>query len=298
MTTIHVFDETGSQDELRERVDRILGRVAPLVETTTGLSLPATVTVRIVPVETWQTEQTADMQCRLRTYGGAMPLWKRPLIRAVGAAMLRRFRKLAPRLGGVMVMGATQPGTGDESQTLLVPRALEHTGALANPYLTQLLVHELIHHAQNAASGHRAHWSAHAPAAGLRSLGVDVLEEGHAHWADQTITQQEFGAAVDVHSAPKSPRYEEVAKDPAIARRKQRDAPYKVGRVLVASAIDTVGTYGVNRVWSDALLLPTQEEIAEAVAASTADEPTQPRLWATRLELTAERCPAGDRSKT
>ncbi|MEV3898091.1 MULTISPECIES: hypothetical protein [Streptomyces] len=288
-TDLIVLDETGRHEDLREQVGGILALVAPLVKPTTGLDLPGLVSFRIVPVETWQSEQAAETARLLRAYRELMPFWTRPGITLLGTAMLRTFRRISADMGGVMVMGATQPGPGaDDSQTLLVPEALEHTGVLSDPeYLTQVIVHELVHHAQNRASQHRADWAAHTPKALLRGNGVSFLEEGHARWADQVITRDLFGAACDADSAPKSQRYNEVAKRKEITRLKPTVDPYKVGRALVASAIDTVGTQELNAVWSNARLLPSKGEVADAVAALAADEPTRrPKLWASRLGST------------
>ncbi|MGW1234689.1 hypothetical protein [Streptomyces californicus] len=280
-----VLDETGRHEELREQVDGVLARVGPLVKPTTSLDLPKLVSFRIVPVETWQSEQAAETARLLREYREVKPFWTRPGIALLGTAMLRTFRRISADMGGVMVMGATQPGPGaDESQTLLVPEALEHTGVLSDPeYLTQMIVHELVHHAQNRASRHRADWAAHTPKVLLRGSGVSFLEEGHARWADQIITRDLFGAVVDADSAPKSDRHKEVAGRKEIARLKPKVSPYTVGRALVASAIDTVGAQKLNAVWSNALLLPNKDEVADAVAALAADEPALPKLWASRL---------------
>ncbi|MFD4022350.1 hypothetical protein ACFWRV_02375 [Streptomyces sp. NPDC058576] len=176
------LDETGRHEDLRRQIGGILALVAPLVKPTTGLDLPGLVSFRIVPVETWQSEQAAEKARLIRAYRELMPFWKRPLIGLGGTVVLRRFRRLSADLGGVMVMGATQPGPGaDESQTLLVPEALEHTGVLSDPeFLAQVIVHELVHHAQNRASRHRADWTAHTPKTLLRGNGVSFLEEGHA----------------------------------------------------------------------------------------------------------------------
>ncbi|MFD4338077.1 hypothetical protein ACFWPP_12955 [Streptomyces anulatus] len=281
-----MVDETGRHEDLRKQVGSILALVAPLLKPTTGLGLPGLVAFRIVPVETWQTEQAAETARRLWAYRELNSFWQRPGITLLGTASLGTFRRLSADLGGVMVMGATQPGPGaDESQTLLVPEALEHTGVLSDPeYLTQVIVHELVHHAQNRASRHRADWAAHTPKALLRGNGVSFLEEGHARWADQVITHDLFGAAVDADSAPKSDRYNEVAKRKEILRLKPRIDPYKVGRVLVESAIGTVGTQELNAVWSNALLLPRKDEVADAALA--ADKPTRPKLWPSRLGST------------
>lgn len=282
---VMALDETGRHEDLRRQVGGILALVAPLVKPTTGLDLPGLVAFRIVPVETWRSEQAAETARLLRAYRELKPFWQRPGIALLGTAMLPTFRRLSADLGGVMVMAATQPGPGaDESQTLLVPEALEHTGVLSAPeYLTQVIVHELVHHAQNRASRHRADWAAHTPNTLVRGNGVSFLEEGHARWADQIITRDLFGTAIDADSAPKSERYKEVAGRKEIARRRPKLDPYGVGRALVASAIDTAGTQELNAVWSNPLLLPSKDEVADAVAALSADEPTRPELWASRL---------------
>ncbi|MFE7485002.1 hypothetical protein [Streptomyces sp. NPDC057552] len=297
MTTIDVLDETGSNDQLRTQVTDILTRVVPKVEPTTGLGLPSRVTFRIVPWQTWQAEQRGDLVQRLRRYRNLQPLWKRPLIGLQSLPVIGLFRWMSPTLGEVMVMGATQPrGDADESQTLLVPEALQHTGVLSDPrYLTQLVVHELLHQAANFMNRHRADWVVDRPAVLIRGANVDVLEEGHAHWADQIMTRSEFGTACDVFSAPKSERYKKVTSHPILTLLRPKTDPYTVGRALVGSAIDAIGPRAFNRVWTDARLLPTDDEVAEAAEALAASPPTRPRRWATRLERAAAAA-SGNRS--
>ncbi|MFF2226993.1 hypothetical protein ACFVV7_27170 [Streptomyces globisporus] len=296
MTTIDVIDDTGANDQLRVQVADILARVAPLVEPTTGLALPERVTFRIVPPRTWQAEQGAEVLRRMRRYRMLSPLRERPLIGLKSLVSMGLFKWMAPKVGEVLVMGATQPiGDAYESQTLFVAEALQHNGVLSDPmYLTQLTVHELVHQTQNFITRHRGTWENDAPATHARELNVDVLEEGHAHWADLIMTRSEFGTSCDVFSAPKSDRYKTVSKHPLLPNAKSRSQPYEVGRTLVASTFDTVGPRIFNRVWTDARLLPTDEEVAEAAESLTADPPIQPGLWATRLQHTA--APSGDPS--
>ncbi|WP_331750989.1 zinc-dependent metalloprotease (plasmid) [Streptomyces globisporus] len=293
MTTIDVHDETGTNSQLRAQIADILSRVVPLVEPLTGLDLPGRVTFRIVPPQTWQAEQRGDLVQRMRRFQNLQPLWKQPLIGLQSLMVIGLFRWASPTLGEVLVMGATQPkGGGDESQTLLVPQALQHNGVLSDlKYLTQLVVHELMHQAANFMNRHRGPWVADRPEVLIRQGNVDVLEEGHAHWADQVMSQAEFGTACDVFSAPKSERYKKIASHPLFGLLRPKTDPYAVGRVLVASAIDTVGPRAFNRVWTDARLLPTDAEVAEAAEALAADPPTQPQLWANRLQDTAVTTP-------
>ncbi|MFI1532069.1 zinc-dependent metalloprotease [Streptomyces griseus] len=287
MTDILVLDETDQHQELREQVETILSRFAPLMPMATGLELPQLVCFRIVPVETWQSEQTAEKVQLLREYRELMPYWKRPLVGLGSALVVRISGTVSADLGGVLVMGASQRGMGaGESQTLLVPEALHHTGLLTDPkYLTQMVVHELVHHAQNRASGHRRAWAADDPGNLIRGNGVELLEEGHAFWADQAIVRQGLGEPCDVYSAPKSPRYEDAIQGKMVKLLAPDRDRYNAGRLLVESAIEAVGTQRFNQVWTTPELLPSKAELEDAVAALAADPPSRPLQWATRLDL-------------
>ncbi|MFJ5734011.1 hypothetical protein [Streptomyces microflavus] len=280
MTTFDVLDETGNHDELRERVVDILARVAPLAKTATGLGLPDRVTFRIVTVKTARAAMTAHMAHLFRTYRELVPRWKRPFITLSSIPLLGIVHWRSAVRSEFLVMGATYtvPGT-EESETLLVPEALRHTGVLTDDkYLTSVVIHELVHQIQNFKSRNRANWTKNKAMTLLHGGGINFLEEGHACWADQDITRALYGNAVDVSSAPTSEEYKKRA-----GGARGVDV-HGVGLLLVASAIETVGKQELNEVWNDHRLLPSRDEVAEAVAALAADKPTR---WASRLATAA-----------
>ncbi|MFI7087645.1 hypothetical protein ACIBUR_29125 [Streptomyces anulatus] len=160
MTKFDVLDETGSQDELRERVVDILARVAPLVKTTTGLDLPDRVTFRIVSVKTARSAMSGHMAHLFRTYRELVPRWKRPLIALASIPLLGYTRWRSAARCEFLVMGATYtvPRT-EKSETLFVPQALGHTGILPDDKnLTSVVIHELVHQLQNWKSQNRTNW--------------------------------------------------------------------------------------------------------------------------------------------
>ncbi|MFJ1662439.1 hypothetical protein [Streptomyces anthocyanicus] len=295
MVTLRVVDETGSHEELAAKIDSILARAVRLVEPATGLALPDTVTFRIVPVETYRSAQVANMALNLRKYRKVVPAWRRPFVALASRFLLRILRGRTAKQGKYLVMGSTfsVPETG-HSETLFVPEALQHNGILtAEKFLTALTVHEMLHQAQNAASEHRANWIANRAMTLLDPGGIRVLEEGHATWGDQAITQTLYGTAVDIRSAPKSEEYKSLHQGGVQAKL----AVYEGGRLLVNSAIDAIGLQEFNKVWADDQRLPRKEEVAEAFAAFTADEPASPTIWATRLAQTTSAA-AGSRNAT
>ncbi|MER8197632.1 hypothetical protein ABTY00_27205 [Streptomyces microflavus] len=289
-TKFQVVDETGCHEELRRQVKDILIRVAPLVKPTTGLDLPGVVTFRIVTVETARATMSADMAHLMRLYGDVVPRWRRPFIRLSSSMLLRLVHSRTAVLCEFLVMAATTtvPGT-EESVTVFVPEALHHNGILTDEKnLIALVFHELVHQVQNWASRHRENWIANRAMTLLDGGGIDFLEEGHAFWADQIVTGELYGTPVDVRSAPKSEQYQNLARrgsGPKIDK-------YEVGRLLVDSAVETVGASLFNEVWTDRRMLPSKDEVDEAVAALAADEPTRPQRWASRLQRAASQGPS------
>ncbi|MET9661732.1 hypothetical protein [Streptomyces sp. NPDC006510] len=271
MTDIEVLDETGTNATLQHRIDRILTEVVPLVHPTTELELPPLVIYRIVSPQTWQSEQQSQMNQAFTALRARQPWWKKLAGARREAAARSAFRRTAPLLRD-LVMGATLPGPDLLSQTILTPEGLFHTGVSTDEtYLTQVVAHELVHHAQNRASKHGARWaeSRSAPP----GPAISVLEEGHARWADRQMTRKLFGTPVDADTAPRSDHYVQVAEDPRVADMyAARQTPYTVGCDLVEAAVQGVGIQRLNQVWQDGLLLPNQHEMSE------------PELWAARLK--------------
>ncbi|HEY8978366.1 MAG TPA: zinc-dependent metalloprotease, partial [Streptomyces sp.] len=101
--------------------------------------------------------------------------------------------------------------------------------------------------------------------------GTTVLE-GHATWADRLTTTRLYGAPVDNRQlARRSWRYRLHAAVPGIDKISPQHAQYEQWARLITEAVGLCGTDVVNRVWSDAALLPAAEEIAD------------PDTWARRL---------------
>ncbi|MFJ7416278.1 hypothetical protein ACIQWZ_36580 [Streptomyces sp. NPDC098077] len=253
----------------------------PLVKPATGLDVPDTVNFRITPVETYRRDQVANMSRNLRKCHKTIPYWRRPFVAALTAGLLLPlYRRKIAKVGGILVAGATfSLLKSEESETVFVPEALQHNGILTHEkYLTALTAHELLHQAQNHASGHRANWIANRALTLLDQGGINHLEEGHATWGRRTITQELYGTAVDTRSAPKSEKYKAI---PQRGLQKKLEV-YEGGCLLVMSAVRAAGLEKCNKVWADHQLLPNPSEVA--VAAYNADAPTQPKLWAARLE--------------
>ncbi|WP_404949026.1 zinc-dependent metalloprotease [Streptomyces sp. ARC14] len=279
MTDVKVLDETGEHGDLQERVESILDEVVPVVRETTRLELPALVVFRIIDPKTWQVDSEADLAGFVSRFRARRPRWHAPAISLVERISLRGFRQVAPLLGGVLVMGATTAGPAEQSQTMLVPDALAHSGVLSSPYyLTQLVVHELVHHAQSLATHHREVWAAEKPSALLRAGSVKFVEEGHAYWVDQQVTGRLFGEPKDIHTAPatiQSDVYQDAMKNRRIVRMRRGPDIYTEGRQLVATAIESAGLSTFNDVWTDPSLLPVKRELkhpdrwAERLAAGT-----------------------------
>ncbi|MER8199528.1 hypothetical protein ABTY00_37095 [Streptomyces microflavus] len=276
MTNLLVLDETKRHSELRAQVETVLEQVAPLVRETTRLELPSVVNFRLITPEQWQADSEADLSGLVQRFRVKRPRRHGPAIKVVQRVTLSQFRKAAPLLGGVLVMGATTVGPAEQSITMLVPEALQHSGILSSPeYLAQLISHELTHHAQNLASSHREIWATEKPAALLRAGTIKFLEEGHAHWTDQEVTRLLFGEPKDAGNIPASATsdaYQQALKDKRITRIGPRRDLYKEGLALVGPAVDAVGAATLNRVWTDLSLVPTRREVKH------------PTRWAARLD--------------
>ncbi|MFI1530790.1 hypothetical protein [Streptomyces griseus] len=289
-TQFQVEDETGRHDELAQQIEEALIRVAPLVTPTTGLDLPDGVNFSIVTVDTARATMSAATANLLHIYRGLVPRWRRPFITLSSAGLLRLQHRRTQVLCEFLVMAATTtvPET-EESVTTVVPEALHHNGILTdNRYLTALVFHELVHQVQNRASRHRENWIANQAMTLLDAGGINVLEEGHAFWADQIVSRELYGTPVDVRDAPTSEQYRNLTR----SRTRPTVDEYEAGRLLVASAVETVGLRSFNQIWTDHRMLPTKNEVAEARNALASDRPTPPRRWASRLERTTSRRPS------
>ncbi|WP_327391436.1 hypothetical protein OG728_38835 (plasmid) [Streptomyces microflavus] len=258
---------------------------------TTGLDLPDVVNFPIVTVETARATMSAEMAHLTRLYADLVPRWRRPFITLTSAVLLRDLHSRTPVLCEFLMMAATTtvPGT-KESVTVFVPEALHHNGILTDDkYLTALVFHELVHQVQNRASRHRENWITNKAMTLLHAGGINFLEEGHAVWAEKIATRELYGTPVDLRDAPTSEQYNKHARRGASTAGPVGPSldTYQVGRLLVASAVETGGLESFNLVWTDHQMLPNKDEVAEARTCLAADEHTRPQGWASRLQRKA-----------
>ncbi|MFF4179860.1 zinc-dependent metalloprotease [Streptomyces sp. NPDC001750] len=266
---VAVTDETATHGTLRHQTEHLVMQIVPLVQATTGLALPARVTFRIVTPQTWQAEHQELIRRELGQWRARQP-WRDLTAAARREAVARvAFRRQAPLLRNV-VPAETLRKPALLSETLLIPEGLEHAGVAADEqHLVRVLAHELVHQAQNLASAHRAFW---AGSAGY-GTAVTVVEEGHARWADRRITGARFGTPVSPGSARPSDHYLRVVQDTGVAQMHQELLVLQdAGCRMVEEAVRALGTDRINEVWSQRLLLPTEQEIGD------------PDLWVTRIK--------------
>ncbi|MEU0109055.1 zinc-dependent metalloprotease [Streptomyces sp. NPDC006251] len=243
-----------------------LHKVAPMVAETTGLSLPPTVRFRLMTPAAWRHEVREQ---RLRSLVRDIAELEMRPEDASAARLAIKVTGFVPVLVWPLVLGATGVGADGQSETLIAPRALRHSGLLKHePSLTQMASHELSHQVQDAASGDDGLW--HTTVPHLRNLdarGLSGFVEGHAHWTDQQVTTLLYGRPVDYHQeAPRSLRYRLHTSIPGVRRLGPSRAAYKQGALFIRDAVAEHGVDLVNRVWKDVTLLPTAEEIFDPEA--------------------------------
>jgi len=262
VTRFTVLDDTRRHPELADRLSTILHTVAPLAQETTGLPLPPEVRYRLLTPKDWRKASIQDKE-RILT----QDLRDLELAPEEGAAVSLHLKAARAFLTLVwpLVCGETHVAADGQSETIIAPRALHHTGLLAaEQCLTQLIAHELTHHLQIAAHSGTV-WDTYFP--GKRGItagsSISTVLEGHARWADQQVTARLFGAPVAFETqARRSWRARLTASLPGIRKAGPSRAAYEQGARLIRHAVDAHGSDLVNRVWKDTSLLPTGEEIA------------------------------------
>lgn len=152
MTSFTVHDDTRRHDEIRERISEILHKVAPDVEATTGLPLPAHVCFRLLPPKAWRQAQVQHAQRILARDIAELDLGA-GLIGVVRIAM-RETARVTGALTWPLKLATSMEVGGGAYETLMAPKALRHAGVLVHePSLLQVVAHELVHHLQFAAAG-------------------------------------------------------------------------------------------------------------------------------------------------
>ncbi|MDG9717040.1 zinc-dependent metalloprotease [Streptomyces sp. DH24] len=265
MSRFTVLDDTRRHPDLAERITALLHTVAPLVEETTGLPLPPEVRFRLLTPRAWRRAEIA-YKLRVLTRDIADPGLSVPPEHVSAVRLALKATGFIPALVWPLVVGSTVIAADGRDETLVMPRALRHSGLLAHePSLCQMLSHELTHHAQDAACGDSTEWRSFFPQ--LRKIdpgSIPAVVEGHARWADQQVTTALYGAPVDhVRQARRSPRARLLVRAPGLRRLGPSGDAYAQGTRLIGHAVTVHGTDLVNRVWKDTSLLPTRSEIAE-----------------------------------
>ena len=277
-TRFTVLDETHRHPELSEQLTAILHTVAPIVQETTGLALPAQVRFRLMTPKRWRICVHQNHERLLARDIADLEMSPKEI------SQMRRALKIAGpavlRLTWPLMAAVTMEAADGRLDTVLAPSTLHHGGLLADErYLTRMTAHELVHHAQLTARGPLVWETLFHERRGLTRHGGMTVLEGHAVWADRQVTTHLYGAPVDhTQDARRSWRYRLHAAVPGISKLGPRRAHYEQGVRLITEAVDLHGTDVVNRVWTDAALLPTTEEISD------------PGTWTRRL---AAACPEG-----
>lgn len=267
-----VLDDTCHHPDLAERITDILTTVASPVEEITGLTLPPDVRYRLMTPKAWRQETMEDKRRILLQDTADLGL-KPDQTSPVEAALT--ITRIVPVLVWPLVLAATVTASDGQEETLIVPRALHHSGLLADePSLVQMVAHELAHHAQAAHSFMPA-WRTWFPQ--LRNMPhpriVSKAVEGHAHWTDQQVTKRLYGAPVDDRQAPRSLRYRLHNHIPGIRRLGPSREAYEKGATFIAYVVAHAGLDQINRLWKDTSLLPTEDEF------------THPQSWLDRTAL-------------
>ncbi|GAB2966713.1 hypothetical protein GCM10023080_031070 [Streptomyces pseudoechinosporeus] len=276
MTAFTVLDGTRRHSDLGERISEILHTVAPIVEKTTSLYLPPEVRFRLLPPTMWRDEFRQNRERILARDIADLVDLKPEEIGRVRAAL--KVTSVVPVLVWPLMLAITVEAADGQSETILAPRALRHGGVADEPFLHQVVAHELVHQLQaEARSG--VVWRTYFPhLREIRPNAVVAIAEGHAQWTDQQVTERLFGEPADHHKqARRSLRYRLHERIPRVRRLGPPRALYEQGARLIARTVEVGGTDLVNRVWKDATLLPTDGEIAD------------PDAWTDRLSGRQER---------
>ncbi|WP_405547666.1 zinc-dependent metalloprotease [Streptomyces phaeochromogenes] len=266
MTSFTVHDDTRRHDELRERISEILHKVAPDVDATTSLPLPAHVCFRLLTPKAWRHAQVQHAQRILARDIADLDLGPGPI--GVVRIAMRETARVTSALTWPLKLATSMEADGGAYETLMAPKALRHAGVLAHePSLLQVVAHELVHHLQFAAADGTLWTTLFPHLRGIDPRSVTTFREGHAAWTDRHITGRLFGAPVDHRrDGSKSWRYRLHNGLPGIRRLGPSLEAYDRGARFFADVTAATGTDVVNRVWKDATLHPAAGEFADAHA--------------------------------
>ncbi|WP_416969372.1 zinc-dependent metalloprotease [Streptomyces sp. 4F14] len=277
MIRFTVLDETRRHPDLAEQISAVLHTAAPVVTQTTGLAVPPDVRFRLITPKEWRTAFRHNVE-RIMTRDIAdadLELTPKEI------TQIRRALKIGgivPVLLWPLMAGVTREAADGQAETVIAPRTLQHAGMDTSPQcLTQIVAHELVHHAQLAARAGVWAETLFAERRGRAPHAGPAVVEGHAYWADREITTRLYGAPVDAAEHARPSRRFRLHKAITDITGLSRAGTHCVqGLRLITQAVEATGTDVVNQVWTDASLPPTAEEI------------TAPDTWAARLTAASD----------
>ncbi|MFK4184374.1 zinc-dependent metalloprotease [Streptomyces sparsogenes] len=271
MNAINVLDETGNDTRLAEQIHTMIAEAAPLVEKIAELSLPPTITYRLMSPEAWAQELSTCFyrQVLRETSGRALTSWEQRVIPRLPHGFRRAFLYAwVTEDAQVVTNRLLQP------EVLLVPAALRHQGLLGAPdALCEKMVRPLVLMAQIAASQ-----GAVAPArqwpisAQVPGHPVRRLLEGHAIWVSRQVAPLMLGSSSEERRRLHRSRFFWRRHILNLVVSQGRDLRYrKQGAWLVEQVVSGCGVERFNEVWTDPRLVPTFREF------------TRPHEWLQRL---------------
>jgi len=265
VTSFTVHNDTRHHDDLRERISDILHKVAPDVETATGLPLPTDVCFRLLTPKARRHAQVQNAQHILDRDTADLLLEPAHI---TAARISIKISRVTAALVDPLVLATSMEVDGGAYETLMAPISLRHAGVLAHePSLLQVVAHELVHHLQFAAAGGTVWKSLFPEVRGIDPDSVIAFREGHAAWADRHITARLFGAPVDHRrDASKSWRYRLHNRLPGIGRLGPDRETYRPEFRFFADVSAATGTDVINKVWKDTTLQPTARELFDPEA--------------------------------
>ncbi|MET9103737.1 zinc-dependent metalloprotease [Streptomyces antibioticus] len=259
MTTINVRDETGRSSRLAEDVSVFLTKAAPYVEHVTELTLPHTVTVRLLTVPDLAKDVSAFIRRQVERDTTGVELTARERKKA---AALPVDAGRAARTSWAVDASVLVANTVGWPSTLVVPMALAHQGLLSDPDgLCELLVGVLTEQAQvEACRGVLVPGSAWPPVRKDQSP-VLQLSAGHACWAGRRTTPLVTGNPMSDSPRRPSWTYRRQSALLFLHERRQRGRRLLRSTAFVKHAMDSIGPEGFNRLWTLPGLVPTLDEL-------------------------------------
>nr|WP_024126523.1 zinc-dependent metalloprotease [Streptomyces sp. FR1]AHE39142.1 Hypothetical protein pFRL3_365c [Streptomyces sp. FR1] len=259
MTTISIQDETGRSAKLAEDMHAFLTSAAPYVEKVTELSLPHTVTVKLLNVSDLAMNFSAFVRRQVErdTTGVELTKQERKKAAALPVAAGRSARTTWAVDASVLVANSV-----GWPSTLIVPEALAHQGLLSDPDgLCELLVRVLTEQAQvEACRGVLVPGGAWPPVREDQSP-VSLLSAGHAYWASQKATPLVLRNPLSHGRRRRSWTYQRQAALAFLAARGQHGRLLRRSTAFVDQAMASIGPERFNRLWVTHELVPTLDEL-------------------------------------